>query len=163
MPAGSAALQWYVNRAPLVVDRGSAALQILCAGSRARVASMVGLYGAATLRAPRALRHSPLLQWAACWRCERAAAPTRCAKASICLGREDKERERERERESRGQTHKTDGTREAPRRPAPLPPTPPHPNINRALRRSASEVRRDPVQSTWFALIHACLQRRERE
>ena len=77
--------------------------------------------------------------------------------------RRQRERERERERESRGQTHKTDGTREAPRRPAPLPPTPPHPNINRALRRSASEVRKDPVQSTWFALIHACLQRRERE
>ena len=162
MPAGSAALQWYVNRAPLVVDRGSAALQILCAGSRARVASMVGLYGAATLRAPRALRHSPLLQWAACWRCERAAAPTRCAKASICFGREDKERERERENRA-GKRTKLTAPERPPGAPPPSPPTPPHPNINRALRRSASEVRRDPVQSTWFALIHACLQRRERE
>ena len=51
MPAGSAALQWRVNRGPLVGDQKSAALQIAHAGSRARVTSMGGLYDAATLRA----------------------------------------------------------------------------------------------------------------
>ena len=119
MPTGSAALQWHVNRAPLVGDQKSAALQIAHAGSRARVARMVSLCGAAPLGAPRALRNSPLPQWAARWRCERAASAS--AKASVCLGGKNKrEREREREREerrSRGQTHKADSARSLPRRP----------------------------------------------
>ena len=86
MPAGSAALQWYVNRAPLVGDQKSAALQIAHAGSRTRVTSMGGLYDAATLRAPHLFCSSLLHKWAARWRCQRAA--------------NTKEKERERETET---------------------------------------------------------------
>ena len=117
MPTGSAALQWHVNRAPLVGDQKSAALQIAHAGSRARVARMVSLCGAAPLGAPRALRNSPLPQWVhAGAASERAASAS--AKASVCLGGKKQKREREREeRRSRGQTHKADSARSLPRRP----------------------------------------------
>ena len=138
MPTGSAALQWHVNRAPLVGDQKSAALQIAHAGSRARVARMVSLCGAAPLGAPRALRNSPLPQWAARWRCERAASAS--AKASVCLGGKNKrEREREREeRRSRGQTHKADSARSLPRRP---------PSINRAF--SEAKQKPDALDVAW--------------
>ena len=114
MPAGNAAPQWHVIRAPLVGLRNNAALQIADAGSRAWVASVVGLHDATQPRAPRALRSSPLPRWAARWRCERAA----CASAlrqSVCLSwrKGHRKRKRESERETRAgkrQTHKAVST-----------------------------------------------------
>ena len=59
-----------------------------------------GLYDAAPLRAPRALRSSPLLRWAARRRCERAANAN-ALRQRVCLSvlAEETKRERERERE----------------------------------------------------------------
>ena len=103
MPAGSAALQWYVNRAPLVGDRRSAALQIAHAGSRARVTSMGGLYDAATLRAPQSPCSLLLLKWAARWRCQRAA------NAKDREGKGARQRERERERDQAAKLARAQG------------------------------------------------------
>ena len=72
-----------------------------------------GLYDAVPLRAPRALRSSPLLRWAARRRCERAANAN-ALRQRVCLSvlAEGTKRERERERErERGRERKRERER----------------------------------------------------